>query len=208
MAGVSASALNALLKLAQRVGYGHRSATFLATARAAPDWRHFAALLGAAVVVIVGLRVLGRLPTSGGTEVSEALWLRQGRLAFIPSVARGVLSIVTVGLGVSLGREAAPQLAGAATASKLAEWAGLPIWQRRLLVASGAGAGFAAVYNVPLGGTLFALEVLLGTVALPLVLPALLTCATATAIAWIALGTVQRTTFPATGCTPRRSSGP
>ena len=100
-----------------------------------------------------------------------------------------MLSIVTVGLGVSLGREAAPQLAGASAASWLSEWARLPVWQRRLLVASGAGAGFAAVYNVPLGGALFALEVLLGTVALPLVLPALATSVTATAVAWIALGT-------------------
>jgi H+/Cl- antiporter ClcA len=65
----------------------------------------------------------------------------------------------------------------------------LPVWQRRLLVASGAGAGFAAVYNVPLGGTLFALEVLLGSVSLPLVLPALATSVVATAIAWTTLGT-------------------
>jgi H+/Cl- antiporter ClcA len=56
------------------------------------------------------------------------------------------------------------------------------------LVASGAGAGFAAVYNVPLGGTLLALEVMLGSLALPLVLPALLMSLTATAIAWIFLG--------------------
>jgi H+/Cl- antiporter ClcA len=40
---------------------------------------------------------------------------------------------------------------------------------------------------VPLGGALFALEVLLGTVTLPLVLPALLTSAVATLIAWVAL---------------------
>ena len=39
------------------------------------------------------------------------------------------------------------------------------------------GAGMAAVYNVPLGGALFALEVLLGTLTLPLVLPALATSA-------------------------------
>jgi H+/Cl- antiporter ClcA len=45
----------------------------------------------------------------------------------------------------------------------------------------------AAVYNVPLGGALFALEVLLGTLTLPLVLPALATSAIATAVAWIAL---------------------
>jgi H+/Cl- antiporter ClcA len=47
----------------------------------------------------------------------------------------------------------------------------------------------AAVYNVPLGGALFALEVLLGTLALPLVLPALATSLIATAVAWIALPT-------------------
>jgi H+/Cl- antiporter ClcA len=49
----------------------------------------------------------------------------------------------------------------------------------------------AAVYNVPLGGALFALEVLLGTVTLPLVLPALATSAIATAVAWIALPTAS-----------------
>ena len=47
----------------------------------------------------------------------------------------------------------------------------------------------AAVYNVPLGGALFALEVLLGTLALPLVLPALATSLIATATAWVALPT-------------------
>jgi chloride channel protein, CIC family len=91
-------------------------------------------------------------------------------------------------MGVSLGREAAPQLAGAAFSSRMSEWAKFPVWQRRLLVASGAGAGFAAIYNVPLGGTLLAMEVMLGTLALALVLPALLCSATATAVAWIFLG--------------------
>jgi H+/Cl- antiporter ClcA len=45
----------------------------------------------------------------------------------------------------------------------------------------------AAVYNVPLGGALFALEVLLGTLSLPLVLPALATSLIATAVSWVAL---------------------
>jgi H+/Cl- antiporter ClcA len=54
----------------------------------------------------------------------------------------------------------------------------------------------AAVYNVPLGGALFALEVLLGTLTLPLVLPALATSLIATAVAWIALGTAPTYTVP------------
>jgi CIC family chloride channel protein len=187
--GLAVSVLVGLLRLVEHVAYGYRKGPFLDGVQAAAGWRHVVALLVAALVVAGGTLVLGRLPTSGGTEVSEALWLRGGKLDPLPSLARGVLSIVTVGLGVSLGREAAPQLAGASAASWLSEWAGLPVWQRRLLVASGAGAGFAAVYNVPLGGALFALEVLLGTVALPLVLPALATSVTATAVAWIFLGT-------------------
>lgn len=187
--GAAASLLIALLNLVQHVAFGYRHGSLLEGARAAPGWRHIAALVVAAGLVIGGLAALGRLPAAGGTEVSEALWLRRGRLALIPSLARGALSIVVVGLGVSLGREAAPQLAGAAAGSRLSDWAQLPLWQRRLLVASGAGAGFAAVYNVPLGGALFALEVLLGTLALPLVLPALATSVIATAVAWISLGT-------------------
>jgi H+/Cl- antiporter ClcA len=188
VAGAGGALLILLLRGVEHLSFGGHGHTLLAVVRAAPGWRHILVLVLAAVIVIVGLRVLGRLPI-GGTEVSEALWLRSGRLNFVPSVARGLLSIITVGMGVSLGREAAPQLVGAATGSWLATWADLPLWQRRLLVASGAGAGFAAVYNVPLGGTLLALEVMLGTLALPLVLPALLASLIATAVAWIALGT-------------------
>lgn len=187
IAGLAAAGLIGLLRLVERLSYGVHRSSLLAAVEAAPGWRRVAVLLIAALIVIVGLRVLGR-SSSGATEVTEAIWLRSGRLDFVQSIARGVLSIVTVGMGVSLGREGAPQLAGAAIASRAAEWAAVPVWQRRLLVASGAGAGFAAVYNVPLGGALFALEVMLGTVALPLVLPALLMSLTATAMAWIFLG--------------------
>src|SRR5579859_5889986 len=131
--GVSASALIALLRLAEHLTYGYRSGPFLDGVQASSPGRRVIALLLAAVVVSAGAWILHRLPTSGGTEVSEALWLRGGRLPLIPSLARGALSIVTVGMGVSLGREAAPQLAGASIASRLSDWAQLPTWQRRLL---------------------------------------------------------------------------
>jgi len=203
MTGVAGSILMEILKLVEHAVWSyHHGASFVQAVSATPGWRHLAVLAGAAVAVGVGVVVLGRLPSSGAGEVSESLWLREGRMGLVPSIARGVLSIVTVGMGVSLGREAAPQLAGAATASRLADWAALPLWQRRLLVASGAGAGMAAVYNVPLGGSLFALEVLLGTLALPLVLPALMTSVTATAVAWITLGTQPTYRVPSYGVHP------
>jgi CIC family chloride channel protein len=195
--GLGASGLIELLHLASHLGYGYHRGSFLYGVMRAPGWRRFAALGAAAVIAALGVLVLGRLSShGGGTDVSDGLWLRSARLDFFGSIGRAVLSIVTVGLGSSLGREGAPQTFGAAVASKFAEWASLPTWQRRLLVACGAGAGFAAVYNVPLGGAVFALEVLLGSLALPLVLPALLTSVIATAVAWAFLGTAPSYQLP------------
>jgi H+/Cl- antiporter ClcA len=62
----------------------------------------------------------------------------------------------------------------------------------------------AAVYNVPLGGALFALEVLLGSLALPLVLPALLTSLLATAVAWIVIPTHATYVVPVYGVAARQ----
>lgn len=85
-----------------------------------------------------------------------------------------------VGMGASIGREAAPKLMGGVSGSLLARWTKLTPAQRRLLVACGAGAGLAAVYNVPLGGALFTAEVLYGSLNLPVILPALACSAIAT----------------------------
>jgi len=188
-AGLCGAALIELLQGIEHLAWSYSSGSFLHAVEATSAAHRVLILLLAGVLAGVGAIVLRRLRGFGGGEISEALWLQDGRLAFWPSVSRGTLSIVIVALGASLGREAAPQLTGAAVASGLCERFGLPRWQRRLLVACGAGAGMAAVYNVPLGGALFALEVLLGTVTLPLVLPALATSAIATAVAWVALPT-------------------
>ena len=184
-AGLVGAALIELLKLVERAAWTYRSGAFVDAATSTTALRHVLVLFLAGVIAGAGMLALQRLGASGGGEVSEALWLHAARLPLASSLARGVLSIVTVGMGASLGREGAPQLAGAAIASNACERLGVPAWQRRLLVACGAGAGMAAVYNVPLGGALFALEVLLGTVTLPLVLPALATTLIATATAWL-----------------------
>ncbi|MGD0196833.1 MAG: chloride channel protein [Solirubrobacteraceae bacterium] len=190
-AGLAAAGFIALLNLVERVAWQRPAHEFLAAVSAASATRRVLVLLLAGVIAAAGTFLVRRLRQSGGGEVSEAIWLGDARLELVPSIVRGLLSIVTVGMGASLGREAAPQLAGAAVASELCERSKGVITpaQRRLLVAAGAGAGMAAVYNVPLGGALFALEVLLGTLALPLVLPALLTSLIATAVAWIVIPT-------------------
>jgi chloride channel protein, CIC family len=195
-AGLAGAALMELLRAVQHLAWGYSSGSFLAAVQRSSDSRRVLVLALGGAVAGGGTILLARADRG---EVSEALWLRAARLPPAASVARAVHSIVIVALGASLGREAAPQQTGAALASTLSEWARLPEWQRRLLVACGAGAGMAAVYNVPLGGALFALEVLLGTLTLPLVLPALACSLIATAIAWVALPRSPTYTIPSYG---------
>lgn len=99
-----------------------------------------------------------------------------------------LLQTITVALGSPLGREGPPREIGAALAGWLSHRADLTVEESRILIASGAGAGLAAVYNVPLAGALFVLEVLLGTLSLSAVLPAMVTSAIAALVAWIGLG--------------------
>ena len=103
------------------------------------------------------------------------------------SLLTSVTSEVVIGMGASMGREAAPKLMGGASGSVLARWMKLSPAQRRLLVACGGGAGLAAVYNVPLGGAIFTAEVLWGSLALPTMVPALACSAIATMVAWVYL---------------------
>jgi H+/Cl- antiporter ClcA len=113
------------------------------------------------------------------------------------TLGSALLSVVIVGMGVSLGREGAPKQAGAVMANFFSDRGRLSDEQRRLLVACGAGAGMGAAYGVPLGGALFSLEVMRGMLALRYVLPALFASVVATAVSWVALPDAPTYIIPA-----------
>jgi H+/Cl- antiporter ClcA len=141
--------------------------------------------------------VLHRLTSGNGIDITEAISRFAGRLPVLRTLGSAVLSVLLVGMGASLGREGAPKQAGAVLANVLSNRARLSDEQRKLVVACGAGAGMAAAYGVPLGGALFAVEVLRGVLALRLVLPALLASAIATAVSWLALPNAPTYQIPA-----------
>jgi len=184
-AGIAAAVLTRLLQFVQHLVWP--GPDLLDAAANAGAWRHVVVLLGAGLLTGGGQIVLHRLSSANGIDISEAISLYAGRLPTWRTLGSALLSVLLVGMGASLGREGAPKQAGAVIANSLADRLRLSDEQRRLLVACGAGAGMAAAYGVPLGGALFALEVLRGVLALRLVLPALLASAIATGISWLAL---------------------
>jgi CIC family chloride channel protein len=183
-AGVGAALLTLLFDTAQALAWGAASPSGLLQAawQASPE-RHVGLLLAAGLATSLSLGLLNRLTSGNSIDVTAAIWFQAGRMPPLRTLGTAVLSIVIVAMGVPLGREGAPKQFGVVFGNLFSSLQELSDEQRRLIVAIGAGAGMAAVYSVPLGGALFALEVLRGALALRLVVPALAAALIATTTA-------------------------
>ena len=189
-AGLTSGLLMRLLRGVQHVSFSYTQGDFLSGVRNTSGEHRVIVVAAAGIFGGLSLYLLRRASGGSGTEVTGAIWHDQGRLKAVPTLAKSLISIVIVGMGAAIGREAALKDTGATVAAKLSDWTSLSPEQRHLLVACGAGAGMAAAYNVPLGGALFAIEVLLGTMSLTNVLAAVITSFTAVAVSWLLLPNV------------------
>jgi CIC family chloride channel protein len=183
IAGLAAAGLLELLDLVKRLTWGDGSTTFLGGVEAASPWRRILApALAGLVITAVGFLYPRPIAGHGTAGIIEAIWVHKGRLALGRALLRALLSILAVGMGASLGREGPLVSTGAASGSWLAERLRVTKRQARLLVACGAASGIAAAYDTPIGGALFGLEVLLGSFALELLGPIVVSTVTATVI--------------------------
>ena len=87
-------------------------------------------------------------------------------------------SSLTVGFGGSSGLEAPIVCMGAAVGSNTGKFFSLTPYEKTVLIAAGASAGIAAVFNSPIAGVLFSLEILIGEVSIPTFIPLLIASAT------------------------------
>ena len=149
-----------------------------------PPWRVLVALIaGGGLIYLVGRAARAPVSTQGVSVLVEAVALHGGRLAVRPVLYSALASIATVGAGGSLGREGPMLRLGAAISSWLGEKFGLSSHRLKILLGCGTAAGFAAAYNVPIGGSLFAMEVVLGSFALEIFGPIVVASVIATLLA-------------------------
>jgi CIC family chloride channel protein len=186
-AGLAGVLMLLILHAVEHLAFGYRHGSLDSAVRRAAGSRRILVLAIGGAVTGVGWYLIRRFMRHERSDLDDALWAGDATLSLRRSLLTSVLSEVAVGVGASLGQEAAPKLLGAASGSVLARWGRLSPAQRRLLVACGGGAGMAAIYNVPLGGALITAEVLYGSLTLAVVLPALACSTVATLTAWIYL---------------------
>ncbi|NCD71771.1 chloride channel protein [Mucilaginibacter agri] len=94
-----------------------------------------------------------------------------------------ITSSLTVGFGGSSGLEAPIVSTGAAIGSNTGRFFKLSSYHKTVLMAAGASAGIAAVFNSPIAGVLFSLEILLGEMSISTFIPLLIASATGVVVA-------------------------
>jgi len=97
----------------------------------------------------------------GVPEIMLAVAHQGGKIRARVALIKGIAAALTIGSGGSAGQHGPAVQIGAGLGSVLARALRLPGERTRLLVACGAAGGIAATFNAPVGGVLFALEVIL-----------------------------------------------
>lgn len=134
----------------------------------------------------------------GVSEVIKAVALRGGYIPFRTTLFHFIAPVISIGSGNTVGPEGPAAQIGGGVASKLSFLAGFSDSRRRIFTAAGAGAAIAAIFNTPLGGVFFALEiVLLNDFQAPTFSALILASVTASAISRIFLGNESIFTFSA-----------
>ena len=159
------------------------AANLLAVLPTLPLWARI--LVPAAGGALVG-RLLEAHPGTRGhgvPEVVAAVQQNPEALTARRGLRKLLASALTIGTGGSAGREGPIVYGGAAFGSAVGRTLGFTRRELSVLLAAGAGAGIAASFNTPIGGAVFALEIILREFELKVFSPIFLASVTATLVA-------------------------
>lgn len=118
----------------------------------------------------------------GVPEVIESISFRGGKIRAEVAVIKSLSSAITIGTGGSVGREGPIVQIGAALGSALGQVLRIPSTRLPTLAGCGVAGGIAAVFNAPIAGAFFALEVIMGNFAMPAFGPVMLSSVVATVV--------------------------
>ena len=133
----------------------------------------------------------------GVPEVMDAVYYKGGIIRPVVALIKSLASALAIATGAAVGREGPIIQIGSALGSTLGQFIRMPAGQRITLVAAGAGAGIAATFNTPIGGVMFAIELMMPEVSARTFLPVALATGTATFIGRIFLGQQPAFAVPA-----------
>jgi CIC family chloride channel protein len=145
-------------------------------------------VLGGLVVTFLIVNFAPEARGHGVPEVMDAIHYKEGVIRPVVAVIKSLASAISIATGAAVGREGPIIQIGSSLASTLGQIVPMAAWQRITLVAAGAGAGIAATFNTPIGGVMFAIELMLPEVSARTFLPVALATGAATFVGRIFFG--------------------
>ena len=124
----------------------------------------------------------------GVTKVLQAVSKNESKIERHNVWSSLLTSALTIGFGGSVGAEAPIVYTGAAIGSNLGRYCGMSYRGMTLLLGCGAAGAVAGIFNAPLAGVLFTLEILLFNLSMSGILPLMLSSVSATLVSYLCLG--------------------
>ncbi len=193
VAGLGAIIFRGLIGLFHNLLFlGHLSVLYNANLHTpAGPWGPLVVLAPVVAAVVVVFLVKNFAPEAKGhgvPEVMEAVYYNRGIIRPVVAVIKSIASSLSIGSGGSAGREGPMIQVGASFGSTLGQWIAMPPWQRITLIAGGAGGGIAASFNTPVGGLLFAVEIIMLELSARTLVPVAIATVTATYVSRLVFG--------------------
>jgi CIC family chloride channel protein len=191
--GVGAWALRALIGLIHNIAYYGRfnylyDANILESTSRFGNWIILAPIIGGLIVVFLVRQFAPEAKGHGVPEVMDAIFYTRGNIRGLVAVIKTLASALSIGTGAAVGREGPIIQIGSSLGSAFSQLLKLNTTQKVTLISAGAGAGIAATFNTPLGGVLFATEILLPEVSNRTFLPVVVATGAATLLGRILIG--------------------
>jgi CIC family chloride channel protein len=159
-------------------------------------------VLGAVGVTFLVTQFAPEAKGHGVPEVMDAIYYKGGVIRPVVALVKSLASALAIGSGSSVGREGPIIQIGSALGSTFGQLIRMPVGQRIALVAAGAGAGIASTFNTPIGGVLFAIELMLPEVSAETFLPVAIATGSATFVGRWFFGDMPAFNVPALQALP------
>ncbi|MGB5156538.1 chloride channel protein [Desulfobacterium sp. N47] len=151
-------------------------------------WAFILPAIGAALSSLFLNKIIREEPGHGVPEVIKAVSKYGGFLRLRSSFSRLVSSCLTIGSGGSAGPEAPVVISGAAIGSNIARIFSFNDRQRITLVGCGAAGAISAIFNAPITGLVFAMEIILGEWSTEKIVPIAVAAVAGTQVSWLLTG--------------------
>ncbi len=119
---------------------------------------------------------------AGVPIVMEAVAFNEARLSAKKGIAKGVASAVCIGTGMSLGRVGPMVVISSTVGSEIGQRTGKTVDETRTIVGCGAASAITTAFNAPLGGVLFAIELILAELRTKSFIPIVVAAVIATTV--------------------------